>query len=73
MVSLYDIIIYEISYWESDQMKLNVTLHKHTRKEYINEILKNKNVNLLFEDEIYMGNNHNHNWKCMCGNIFKRR
>ena len=54
-------------------MKLNVTLHKHTRKEYINEILKNKNVNLLFEDEIYMGNNHNHNWKCRCGNIFKRR
>ena len=27
-------------------MKLNVTLHKHTRKEYINEILKNMGMAL---------------------------
>ena len=24
------------------------------------------------EDEVYYGNKHKHNWKCECGNIFKR-
>lgn len=48
----------------------NITLIKGTNKEDVNKLISKW---LTLEDDIYMGNNYKHNWKCKCGNIIEGR
>ncbi|HDG7527435.1 TPA: hypothetical protein PFR81_001927 [Clostridioides difficile] len=43
-------------------------------KKYMDKYEVNNLLNTLFEldDEIYLGYNYKHNWRCSCGNVFKR-
>lgn len=47
----------------------NIKLTKGMGKEDINDLISEW---LALEDEIFLGANHKHNWKCKCGSIFER-
>lgn len=47
----------------------SVKLKKGMTRDCANNLIGNF---VQLEDEIYYGNKHKHNWKCECGNIFKR-
>ena len=48
----------------------DVKLRKGMSREEINELIGEW---LLLEDDIYLGANYKHSWKCKCGNIFIRQ
>lgn len=47
-----------------------IRLKKGMYKDEVNELIAEW---LLLEDDVYMGNNYSHNWKCKCGGIIKNR
>lgn len=53
---------------EIDNIK-NIKLIKGMSKNKVNSLI---NSWLTLEDDIYLGMEHKHNWKCKCGKIFKR-
>ena len=48
----------------------DIKLKKEMTKEEVNGLIGEW---LTLEDEVYLAANYKHNWKCKCGNIFKRR
>ena len=47
----------------------DIKLRKGMTKEEVNKLTKDY---ILLEDEVYIGNHHKHNWRCLCGNAVTR-
>lgn len=48
----------------------DIKLKKGMSRDKVNELIGEW---LTLEDDVYLGANYKHNWKCKCGNIFERR
>ena len=47
----------------------DVRLRKGMSRDEVNELIGEW---LTLEDDVYLGSNYKHNWRCMCGDIFTR-
>lgn len=47
----------------------DIKLRKGMVKDEVNELIGEW---LTFEDGVYLGTRHKHNWRCKCGNVFSR-
>ncbi|MCI9976452.1 zinc-ribbon domain-containing protein [Clostridioides difficile] len=48
----------------------NVRLKKHMKKQEVNKLIGRY---LKLMEDIYLGNDYYHNWKCQCGNILNKK
>ncbi|HBE9985023.1 hypothetical protein C4207_01270 [Clostridioides difficile] len=62
-----------LPFGEGEIVVKDVKLKKGMRRDEVNRLLKENDVDLELVDEIYGGNNFNHKWKCECGNIIEKR